>query len=474
MTSQQEVIQASPTKAFFVEMLTRDIELEDAILDLLDNCIDGVHRTQKQSEMDDTSDISYSDFWARIDIKQDSFEIKDNCGGIPLETARNYAFRMGRPAELSIDEEFYTIGTYGIGMKRSIFKMGKSAVVISSHESNAFQVSFTSEWLTEDQTWELPMQTLDNHSDGNGTTIIVTNLYDSIARRFDPQDGTLLNNLSNRISQYYSFIIQKGFRVYLNNQEIKPRKIELLSDNTDNSIKIEPYLYKNSKEEVEIDIAVGFYRANASEKEVEDELQGKRRTTEEAGWTIVCNDRVVVYCDKTRLTGWGEFGVPNYHTQFIAIKGIVHFRSKKARLLPITTTKRGIDPGSDIYLYTRKFMIEGLKIFTTYTNKWKKYSSEEKEQSKKAIPQTIQTISETVANSNNWKKVQNRSQEKRYIPKLPMPPSENQDNNQTIQFVKPREEVQIVSEFLFEDENRPPAEVGKACFQYVLDLDNKE
>ena len=38
-------IEASPTKAFFVQMLTRDIDLKAAILDLLDNCVDGIHRT---------------------------------------------------------------------------------------------------------------------------------------------------------------------------------------------------------------------------------------------------------------------------------------------------------------------------------------------------------------------------------------------------------------------------------------------
>ena len=38
---------ASPTKQFFVNMLTRDIELQDAILDLLDNCVDGILRSQK-------------------------------------------------------------------------------------------------------------------------------------------------------------------------------------------------------------------------------------------------------------------------------------------------------------------------------------------------------------------------------------------------------------------------------------------
>ena len=38
------LINAGPTKRFFVEMLTRDIELADAILDLLDNCVDGIVR----------------------------------------------------------------------------------------------------------------------------------------------------------------------------------------------------------------------------------------------------------------------------------------------------------------------------------------------------------------------------------------------------------------------------------------------
>jgi hypothetical protein len=36
MASLKTEIDASPTKTFFVDMLTRDIELEDAILDLLD------------------------------------------------------------------------------------------------------------------------------------------------------------------------------------------------------------------------------------------------------------------------------------------------------------------------------------------------------------------------------------------------------------------------------------------------------
>ena len=31
------VIEGNPTKKFFIEMITRDISIEDAIIDLLDN-----------------------------------------------------------------------------------------------------------------------------------------------------------------------------------------------------------------------------------------------------------------------------------------------------------------------------------------------------------------------------------------------------------------------------------------------------
>lgn len=44
MKQNTDKAQASPTKQFFVSMLTRDISLDDAILDLIDNCLDGAMR----------------------------------------------------------------------------------------------------------------------------------------------------------------------------------------------------------------------------------------------------------------------------------------------------------------------------------------------------------------------------------------------------------------------------------------------
>jgi len=74
-------LNASPTKSFFVEMLTRDIELEDAILDLLDNCIDGIQRIIKDKDNYTSDEKPYEAFWAKLTFSNENFTIEDNCGG---------------------------------------------------------------------------------------------------------------------------------------------------------------------------------------------------------------------------------------------------------------------------------------------------------------------------------------------------------------------------------------------------------
>src|ERR1051326_3239626 len=86
-------VPSHPEKDFFISMLTRDIDLQDAILDLLDNCVDGAIRTRgkEKTEID-----SFDGFWAHIKFDEEKFIIEDNCGGIPWELAKEYAFCLGK------------------------------------------------------------------------------------------------------------------------------------------------------------------------------------------------------------------------------------------------------------------------------------------------------------------------------------------------------------------------------------------
>lgn len=455
------IVKASPTKRFFVEMLTRDIHLEDAILDLLDNCVDGILRHEKATLK---KDKPYEGYYAEITFNEKSFRIRDNCGGIPKDLAIRYAFMMGRPKDED-DSDVPTVGMYGIGMKRALFKMGETSKVTSQTGEDSFVVDISKDWITNDDDWFLPLNEIARPFKENGTLIEILNLRSGIVKRFS-KESDFVNKFPSMVAENYSYIIHKGFKVIVNGREVIPKPFKLLWTNPshvkDKKV-LTPFLYKADLDGVEVSLAVGFYAPPTNPDDEEE--KGMSKKTDYAGWTIICNDRVVVHCDKTRLTGWGEAGVPNYHTQFIAISGVVQFKSNDAWKLPVTTTKRGIDSSSDIYLYVKDIMRQGLKMFTSYTNKWKEDPIAEREISKAAQTLNLKDIFSKIPESD-WKKVKNKNNEMKFSPTLPEPAKKNPMKR--ISFARPKIEVEQVSEFLFDAIEIQPSIVGAECFDWVL------
>lgn len=469
MDSPNVEIKAFPAKKFFVEMLTRDIELSDSILDLLDNCLDGVLRKNNftPEQTFGKPDI-YKGYFAHIEFDESEFKITDNCGGIPGKLAETYAFRLGRPSERE-EEDLPTIGVYGIGMKRAIFKMGTSAEIFSKTQDEQFTVKISPEWMNDDGNWSLELERKAVDLAETGVSISIKNLRKDIKATLSKDRG-FESTLNTIIANHYSLIIKKGFEVKVNGQTVKPNGTTLIFD--ENSIKdnvegIAPYIYKNESNGVSIKVAVGFYRNLPSEEEEESLLAG-RTTSEKAGWTIICNDRVVLHADKTKLTGWGEAGVPQYHTQFIGISGVVVFTSSKAAALPITTTKRGVDGNSELYLSTKDFMREGLKFFTDFTNKWKS-NSEERKQIVSTTSNMVSTTESDFTKSipdEKWSPVRRSIGGQVFKPKLPLP--KDTDPLRQIKFSRKHSEIKLVSELIFDDETQPPTEVGQYCFDEFL------
>lgn len=461
MTLKNRHAEASPAKRFFVDMLVRDIELHDAILDLLDNCVDGAMRVSG-SNAPKNPNKPYDGFAAWIEFNEDKFCITDNCGGIPIDLAEKYAFRMGR-ADIERDKDLATVGVYGIGMKRAVFKLGKKTEIISETKDGGFSVSISPEWLESDTDWELPIEEKNGLLDQFGTQIIVTHLRDGIPRVFSGETD-FERTLKTAISAYYGYIIEKGFTVYVNDEEIQPVRVSLIADNFETKEGIVPYIYEGNVDGVNIVVTIGLYRELPNEDEEDAALQG-RPSTERAGWTIVCNDRVVLFADKTRVTGWGEATIPQYHTQFISIAGTVVLKSNDARKLPLTTTKRGIDGNSELYLSIKEFMREGLKLFTDFTNKWKKSSKE-----LHSINVQLSAVSPETAYSkiplDRWSNVIRGIGGKKYKPNLPLPKEE--DPPRQIRFSRRVSEINEVATYLFDDATIPAGEVGAKCFDDAL------
>jgi hypothetical protein len=454
-----EKVIASPAKAFFVEMITRDIELQDAILDLLDNCVDGIRRIGRQD-----GPKPYNGYYAHITMSEEEFSIIDNCGGIPLEIAKKYAFMMGGDPTHR-DTKAGMIGVYGIGMKRAIFKMGRSCTVHSHTEDDTFEVRITKEWLEDDKKWNLVAVHTPKQFESYGTRISVSDLRDTISEDFADGSG-FRKRFASVVRDAFSLLLEKGFAVTVNGEPIKPKLPTLLwsrsllnGANKDKGLR--PYIYTAEFEGVDVFLAVGF----RERPETLDDESEAHYSSEDAGWSVICNDRAVLSYDRSSQTGWGWGGVPSYHTQFIAITGFVIFEGHPLNL-PMTTTKRGVDANSPLYTVVRERMQEGMKQFTRFTNDWKGVDISKEFEDAESLP--LSEIQRRVQRGKVKLAQISRGggRQAQAAPNLPKRPKESMLNR--ISFTRPIEDVRTVSSFLFEEENAPPSQVGAEAFDFVL------
>lgn len=253
------------------------------------------------------------------------------------------------------------------------------------------------------------------------------------------------------MARHYSLIIAKGLSVTIGSEEeikahiepVRAEEFKLLRTAATGGAQIAPYVYLGKLGNVDVELFAGLYRELLSEDEADDEEETRGRS-DDAGWTVACNNRVVIWKDKTRLTGWGEATLPNYHGQFIAITGIVLLRSDDPRKLPLTTTKRGIDAALNVYSEAKDLMREATKSLTSFTNKWKRFPQRLEEiyqateyvdlPALRAMPATL-----TMTTSRKIEGV------KRYEPKYPEP--EEQKTSARVSFVALKTDVATLAEY---------------------------
>lgn len=357
---EKKVVHAEPTKDFFIRMITRDISLQDCILDLLDNCLDGANREINQKKEKPAEETRYAGYWAKLVLEADRFEISDNCGGITLTDAVDYAFHFGRRTDAPVDAN-HNIGLYGIGMKRAVFKIGKKIDVESHTAEDSFLVHIdVIEWAKDPEDWDFELTDL-ARSGRHGTTIRITELNNGIADEF--RQLVFKNNLMKSIARDYSFFLQKGFAVMVGDQSIEPFHFGLKESEHFRPVRI------NYQDEtgVEVEILAGL--AGSPPDDVSPDV--KLADVEYWGWFVLCNDRVVIAGDKSDRTVWGEGAFPRWHPQYNGFMGIVSFRSPDPAKLPWVTTKRDIEQTSPLYRRAVAKMKEATGAYLEYTNERK-------------------------------------------------------------------------------------------------------
>ena len=348
-------------------------------------------------------------------------------------------------------------------MKRAIFKIGKQCLISTKNKGDCYEVEISPEWIEDSKKWHLPVSESSQPDNKDGTTIVIDELYEGIATHFgEGSKEAFTSELTEKVKTHYAFILDKGFEVKINGKPVETKSTKLVFNE-----KIKPFIYQTEFDGVNVFLSVGFTRPILSRRDANDQQTEERYSSEDAGWTIICNDRAVLYCDRTELTGWGEAGVPRYHTQFIAISGIVEFQSNDTAKLPTTTTKRGIDASSSLYLQVKNKMREGMKMFTAYTNHWKDNADESKRQIASGNYYNLDEIKKEVEilTLNSVKSGLKGKQFKHTLPR----PKPKESTKKRISYNKELDEIQTVQSYLFGEKKVTPTQVGEKCFDMILE-----
>lgn len=380
MTSADLKIDANPERRFFISMLTKDIELIPAVIDLVDNCVDGARSLR--------GDGSLARLRIDLTVASDRFEISDNCGGIAADVARHYAFRFGRPLTFGGVES--SVGQFGVGMKRALFKLGSSFVISSVASESAFKVAVNVEkWAEEPNTdWSFEFAELiegrKQAASKLGTTIVVAPLLDSVAEDFS--QPTVPTRIAQTIAIQHQAALSRGLAVRVNGVLVKPVVPMLLQGKDISPIRIHTPI-KLTRGTVDVDLIAGIAVATRRDSAKDDGAAEEFTDPGDAGWYVFCNDRLVMEADKTEVSGWGA-SVAAYHPQYRRFRGYVFLAAKDSSLLPWNTTKTALDQDSHVFRVVRQQMIAAMGSVLAALNRQKVEVAQRDEDDETAGPIT--------------------------------------------------------------------------------------
>ena len=345
-----DTAEGMPTKRLFIDTLVRDIDLAASIVDLIDNSIDGAKRIKPQQ--------NFQNLWVNITLNGQEFVVADNCGGIDLEIARKYAFRFGRDENYK-GEVKNSVGHFGVGMKRTLFKIAQKFTVASVTKTTKFQLVLdVSQWEKEKE-WDFPLTHVEKSSvkpnKAVGTFIEANKLRPDAAEQFALTK--FVNEVRERVRRAHSRAISKGIKIDFNGETLTAEDFFLRK-----SAQIKP-LQLVGEVAAERNRGKVKYRILAG---VDD------RSSSLSGWYVFCNDRLLLWADQSAMTGWGEAPAPKFHQQFNYFRGYVFLDSKDAGVLPWNTTKTGVSEDSEIYAQVRPIMRDATRKVIDFLNELRK------------------------------------------------------------------------------------------------------
>lgn len=343
---------ANPEKRLFISLLTRDIPMIAAFLDLIDNSVnaalepfanrlgtaDGYVGILKDENVQPSTDI-------QLTISDQRVKIIDNAPGISLELAKSHVFKFGRSIE--DENESDRLSVYGLGLKRAFFKLGRRVKIISDHVDGGFELNLdVVQWAKDtEMPWKFKLVPREPEElERCGTTIEVSHLYDETKKRLN--DGVFEGQLKESIGKTYAYFLSKFVCIVVNGEKVAATNLRVGSNNATDRFE---------SNTVTCTITAGLGTP----------IAGKYRDGG-SGWFVFCNGRTVISADKSAKTGWNNNGLPIFQPKHRPFLGTVYFVSRYSDRLPWDTTKSRINEDSEVWQEAKRLMVSVGRTVTSF------------------------------------------------------------------------------------------------------------
>ncbi|MCE4073568.1 MULTISPECIES: ATP-binding protein [Pseudomonas] len=337
MTVQNVIIDGTPEKRLFLSIIS-DYNLQTGLCELIDNAIDHWMENGRSTGF-------------RVDVQLDSdrqiIEVNDNAGGIKGSDLRLLVAPGASGNKLGQE----LIGIFGVGGKRAGVALGERVEIRTRYRSElSFRVEINSDWLAS-ESWSL--QATEIPSIDEGCTQVVISM---LRQTFSESDVEFLRR---HFSETYSWFIEQGCCLFLNDISINPATFESWSFPPEylprsSRISINP----GERGPVEVEIVAGL-------------ISDRNPELENYGVYFYCNNRLVVKELRSRDVGYfvtSEAGVP--HPDASLCRVIVKLVGA-AELMPWNSSKSGINFNHPVFVAIRPALIQFVSYYSSLSRRLK-------------------------------------------------------------------------------------------------------
>lgn len=347
---------------FLADTLTTDIELTDALFDLIDNSIDSARDEIIKGQYDKDSrglPNDYSEYGIKLRFTNNSIIIEDNSTGFATRTLEENAFYTGLRSNHK-----YGIGYYGLGLKRALLKAGSSYGIITDNGENLYKSSFKPQEFSSDGDTDLTAKKYGSTKRPR-TILIVSSLHSDTLAQIQNTDW--IKNMINGLAVRYAMFLKKGLRIKVicsqpdlsNTYYVTPKVPSLRQE------LIKPIRKEAIISGVKSEFEVGIHSEYTFPGEWDYDLEKNKKLTTKYGVYYIFNDRVIVESSLESKHGF----TTNWHSEYGGFVCLVHVTGENPKDLPWNTAKTDVKLYSPLFLDIISFVEPLAKTYRSQAKK---------------------------------------------------------------------------------------------------------